>query len=118
MESTQNSEEWNEGDSDEDFFFESDHLALRDDPDYISIIRTIAILQAQRIQATKDIDTISTAEREALNNPEQFLLQLTKGEVLNVPGPINVCEVSFFHFNFHSSFEIIKLSFLATKNQF
>lgn len=118
MESTSNhEEEWNEGESDDDFYFESDHLALRDDPDYISVIRTIAILQAQRIQATKDIDTISIAERDALNDPEQFLLQLTKGEELNVPGPISVCEVSL---KISSQFPVIftVLSFQLPKINF
>lgn len=76
-----------------EFYFESDHLALRGDPDYSAVLRTIAILQAQRIQATKDIDKIAEAERVALADPEEFIEKLAKGEPLNLPGPINVIEV-------------------------
>lgn len=88
-----------ESDSDygeNEFYFESDHLALRGDPDYSAVLRTIAILQAQRIQATKDVDRIAEAERAALADPESFIEKLSKGEELNLPGPINVIEVRFY----------------------
>lgn len=80
-----------------EFYFESDHLALRGDPDYSAVLRTIAILQAQRIQVTKDIDKIAEAERVALADPEEFIGKLSKGESLNLPGPINVIEVNCYN---------------------
>lgn len=39
-----------------EFTFETDHEALRNNPDYVALLRTFAILQAQKIQAVKDID--------------------------------------------------------------
>lgn len=35
------------------FYFESDHLALKGNRDYSDILKTIAILEAQRAQAIK-----------------------------------------------------------------
>ena len=78
----------------EAFYFESDHLALRANSDYTSVLRTIAILQTQRTQLTKDIDKLAIAEREALENPDEFLKQLKSGKLKDLPGPINVIEVS------------------------
>lgn len=77
----------------DDFYFESDHLALRGNPDYTAVLRTIAILQTQRIQVTKDIDVLATAERQALDDPEGFVRRLGAGEV-RMPGPVNVVDVS------------------------
>lgn len=76
----------------EEFFFESDHLALRGNSDYTAVLRTIAILQTQRIQVTKDIDVLATAERQALADPELFVQKLSKGEI-QMPGPVNVVDV-------------------------
>lgn len=77
----------------EEFFFESDHLALRGNADYRSVLRTIVVLEAQRIEATKHIDLITEAERIALNDPEAFVHKLRSGENLNLPGRINIQNV-------------------------
>lgn len=78
----------------EEFYFESDHLALRGNTDYTSVLRTIAVLQSQRIQVTKDIDTLASAEKLALENPEEFIQKLARGELDALPGPINIIDVS------------------------
>ncbi|CAD7080756.1 unnamed protein product [Hermetia illucens] len=77
----------------EEFCFESDHLALRGNPDYAAVLRTIAILQAQRIQATKEVDKLSLAEKKALDDPEAFVAKLAAGEELGVPAPISIFEL-------------------------
>lgn len=77
----------------DDFYFESDHLALRGNSDYTAVLRTIAILQTQRIQVTKDIDLLATAERQGLDDPDAFVRRLSAGELL-MPGPVSVAEVS------------------------
>lgn len=83
-----------EYDSDnEDFYFESDHLALRGNADYRAVLRTIVILEAQRIEAAKHIDKISQAHRNALNDPEDFLRKLVSKEGLDLPAPINIQNV-------------------------
>lgn len=79
---------------DDEFYFESDHLALRGNSDYRSLLRTIVILEAQKIEATKHIDQISEAHRIASRDPETFVARLASGEKLNVPGPINIQNVS------------------------
>lgn len=79
----------------DDFYFESDHVALRGNKDYSAVLRTIAILQAQMVQATKDIDKIGAAEAKALEDPESFIKQLANGEKIDIPGPINIIEVRF-----------------------
>lgn len=80
----------------EEFYFESDHLALRGNADYRSVLRTIVVLEAQRIEATKHIDLLTQAERIALNDPDAFLQRLTSGEDLNFPGRINIQNVGFY----------------------
>lgn len=79
----------------EEFYFESDHLALRGNVDYTTMLRTIAVLQSQRVQVLKDIDTLANAEKCALENPEEFLQKLVKGEMDSLPGPINMIDVSY-----------------------
>lgn len=38
-------------DEPDEFYFESDHLALKGNKDYLSLLKTLAILQAQRTRA-------------------------------------------------------------------
>ena len=91
-----NSDEILEQDLDsEDFYFESDHLALRGNEDYRNVLRTIVILEAQKIEATKHIDRIASAEKTALNDPEAFVARLASGTSLDLPGPINIVNVSY-----------------------
>lgn len=78
----------------EDFYFESDHLALRGNADYRAVLRAIVILEAQRIEAGKHIDKISATEKEALDDPEAFVQKLANGITLDLPGPLNITTVS------------------------
>lgn len=91
LESGQSSED--EYSDNEDFYFESDHLALRGNADYRAVLRTIVILEAQRIEAAKHIDQIATVQKRALANSEEFLKEVTSAEPLNLPGPINIQNV-------------------------
>lgn len=81
-------------DLEEPFYFESDHLALRDNLDYTAVLKTFAILQAQKIQALQDIESIVESERRALDDPLGFVEKLKRGEPLDVPKRIDVLEVS------------------------
>lgn len=93
-----------------EFFFESDHLALRGNADYTSVLRTIAILQAQRIQVTKDIDRLAAAEKHALDDPDEFVKQLAAGTLQMMPGAVTAVEVNskyFFPFNVSSEKNVI-----------
>lgn len=83
-------------DENDEFFFESDHLALRGNADYRAVLRTIVILEAQRMEATKHIDRIAEAQKEALKDPEEFLKKLKSGESLDLPNRINIQDVRFW----------------------
>lgn len=80
--------------NDDEFYFESDHLALRGNADYRSVLRTIVILEAQKIEAAKHIDQIAETQRNALNDPEIFIKKLASGESLNLPKSIDIQNVS------------------------
>lgn len=80
-------------DDNEDFYFESDHLALRGNADYRAVLRAIVVLEAQRIEAGKHIDSLAAAEKVALNNPEAFVKRLESGEKLDLPVPLNITTV-------------------------
>lgn len=94
--SVQNSASDTEYDSEQqEFYFESDHLALRGNADYRSVLRTIVILEAQRIEAAKHIEKLAEEEYIALRDPEAFVQKLAKNESLDLPGPINIQAVKF-----------------------
>lgn len=97
MDSTPNGDPL-ESDSDcnsdtEEFYFESDHLAFRGNADYTSVLRTLAILHTQKIQAANDIEKLAKAEKSALENPDEFIRKLSRGEMDELPGPITIAEV-------------------------
>lgn len=77
----------------DEFFFESDHLAFRGNSDYTAVLRTLAILQTQKIQAANDIEKLARAEKAALENPDEFIRKLNRGELDELPGPIPIAEV-------------------------
>ncbi|CAB3255433.1 unnamed protein product [Arctia plantaginis] len=66
--------------SDEEFAFETDHLALRGNKDYCEMLKYIVKLEAQKVQALKDIEDLSLAQNEALSNPLNFIEQLKAGK--------------------------------------
>ncbi|KAG4077490.1 hypothetical protein HA402_002917 [Bradysia odoriphaga] len=80
------------------FYFESDHLAFRGNADYTSVLRTLAILQTQKIQAANDIEKLAKAEKAALENPEEFIRKLSRGEMNELPGPIAIAELPKINF--------------------
>lgn len=80
--------------NDDEFYFESDHLALRGNADYRSVLRTIVILEAQKIEAAKHIDQIAETQRNALNDPEIFIKKLASGQSINLPKSIDIQNVS------------------------
>ncbi|XP_067001990.1 ZZ-type zinc finger-containing protein 3 isoform X1 [Anabrus simplex] len=71
-------------DGEDDFYFETDHVALKGNKDYLNLLKTVAVLEAQRIRAVADIDKILDAKEEALKDPFQFVEKLQNGE-LDIP---------------------------------
>lgn len=76
----------------EDFYFESDHLALRGNQDYRAVLRTIVILESQRIEVAKHIDKLADIKRKATQDPNGFVEKLSS-QNLDIPGPINIQNV-------------------------
>ena len=76
------SEDFSEEKISEPYYFESDHVALKENSDYRSLLHSITLLEALRQQAAQDIDTLYKAQDEALANPMKFVERLQKGENL------------------------------------
>lgn len=70
--------------SDEEFAFETDHLALRGNKDYCKLLKYIVKLEALKVQALQDIENLSEARNKALGDPIKFLENLKSGS-LNFP---------------------------------
>ncbi|KAK6627453.1 hypothetical protein RUM44_009930 [Polyplax serrata] len=78
---------------DDDFFFETESLALKGNKDYLKLLRTLCILESQRLQALKDIDKLLEIQDQALSNPIEFVYKLERGDDIGVPCPQTVPEV-------------------------
>lgn len=62
------------------FYFESDHLALRGNRDYTNMLRTIAILEAQRMRVHQQMEELALAKKRYMDDPELFLKKIQSGE--------------------------------------
>lgn len=80
-------------DCDEDigeYYFESDHLALKGNNDYRAILKCVTLLEAQRMKAILDLDQLIEAKEKALANPITFVEKLQRNEDLGLPQPQQV----------------------------
>ena len=76
-----------------EYYFESDHEALRNNPDYLSLMKTYALLQAKKIQAVKDIEDLISARTAALSqDPRRFLTKF-QAEFAKLPASQNIPDV-------------------------
>ncbi|XP_064485252.1 ZZ-type zinc finger-containing protein 3-like [Ornithodoros turicata] len=73
-----------------EYFFESDHLALRGNTDYRNVLKTLAVLEAQRVQVILDIEKLMEIRDEALQDPVRFVERLQKKEDIGIPIPQTV----------------------------
>lgn len=69
----------------EPYYFETDHVALKENPDYRNLLLTIAVLEAQRQQAAQDIEVLYKAQDEALADPIEFVEKLQQGKDFGFP---------------------------------
>jgi len=74
------------------FYFESDHLALKGNSDYLKLMGSLVNLEAVKIKSIKDIDDLFQAKKAALADPLQFVKQLSAG-CLNFPDKLRVPDV-------------------------
>ena len=61
------------------FAFETDHEALRSNADYAALLRAMATLQAQKMQAVRDREKLIEARDKALADPIAFVKRLQVG---------------------------------------
>lgn len=78
--------------SDGEFAFETDHLALRGNKDYCELLKYIVTLEALKMNALKDIEDLSEAQNKALDEPLKFIEDLKAGNV-NFPARQNIPEI-------------------------
>lgn len=67
--------------SENEFQFETDHVALRGNEDYNKLLKYIITLEVQKIKAIKDIEQINECEKHAFNNPLEFADNIKNGQV-------------------------------------
>ena len=83
----------NDPDKDDAFYFESDHLALKGNQDYKTLLKTIVILQAQRSKALEDLDELMAYHEKALQDPISFVARFQSGDVPNFPTAQKIAEL-------------------------
>ncbi|XP_003739319.1 ZZ-type zinc finger-containing protein 3 [Galendromus occidentalis] len=74
------------------FSFETDHLALRANDEYKSVLKLLVLLEAQRMTAIQDLNTLAREKRAALSNPAEFVRKLQEG-TLDLPLRQSIPEV-------------------------
>lgn len=99
----ENEEIGDDNNTDEDVFhFETEHLALRGNQSYTSLLRTIAMLQAQRIRVHQQIEELENARNLYLENPYMLLEKLRNKEPIisaNYMETINLPELPTIFIN-------------------
>ncbi|XP_015124990.1 ZZ-type zinc finger-containing protein 3 [Diachasma alloeum] len=82
-------------DDNNEFYFESDHLALKGNKDYMSLLQTIVMLEAQRTQAIRDLDTLLSFRAKAMKDPISFVSELQNGNLPELPGRHKIPEIPY-----------------------
>ena len=80
------------------YYFESDHEAIRNNPDYLALMKTYAILQAKKIKAVKDVEDLLSARNMALKDPRKFLIKFQE-EFQKLPSAQRIPEVPVLDWN-------------------
>ncbi|KAK7504394.1 hypothetical protein BaRGS_00004260 [Batillaria attramentaria] len=77
------------------YCFESDHVALKGNPDYHALLRTICVLEAQRAKALEDLDLLHEAKEKILSDPVSYVDKLQRGADLGVklPAPQKIVQL-------------------------
>ncbi|XP_044010407.1 ZZ-type zinc finger-containing protein 3 [Aphidius gifuensis] len=88
-----------EEDENSEFYFESDHLALRNNKDYLSLLKTVVTLEALRIKSLEDLDTLISWRKKALDDPLSFAKQLQDGCHLELPGSRKIPDIPKIDFS-------------------
>lgn len=79
--------------NDDEFVFESSHLALRCNTDYLKLMKHLAILCSLRNQVHKNYEIIDSQFHKAISDPVVFLENLKNGTI-SFPDEVELLEVS------------------------
>lgn len=90
--------DYDNSDTDGEFAFETDHLALRGNTDYYDLIKYIVNLEAQKVKALKDIEYLAEAEKKALDEPLEFVEDLKCGKI-NFPPRQSIADLPSIDWN-------------------
>ncbi|GFT07772.1 ZZ-type zinc finger-containing protein 3 [Nephila pilipes] len=109
-----------------EFSFDSDHPALKNNNDYKELLKTVAILEAQRSRAIKDLDRLHDLKEEALTDPIAFVERLQQGEKIDFPSrqkiyPVPAIDWNKYALSGNSSLsrrQLTRLSSKATQDLF
>lgn len=74
-------------------YFDSDTLALKHNPHYQQLLKTLALLEAQKMQAIKDIEVLTSVKSEAERDPLAFVNALKEGALGPLPMRQEVAEM-------------------------
>lgn len=74
-------------------YFDSDTLALKHNPNYQQLLKTLAVLEAQKMQAIKDIEALSSVKSQAEHDPLAFVNALKEGSLGALPVRQQVAEI-------------------------
>ena len=86
---------WADRDLDDfgEYCFETDQLTLKGNNDYHNLLKTLVVLQGQRMIAVQNMEKLMTLKDEALKSPLVFVEKLQSGEKLDFPSPQVVAQV-------------------------
>ncbi|KAK4021162.1 ZZ-type zinc finger-containing protein 3 isoform X1 [Daphnia magna] len=76
-----------------EYCFETDQLALKGNADYQALLRTLAVLEGQRMIAVQNMEKIIPLKKEALESPLTFIEKLQRGENMDFPQPQVIAEI-------------------------
>ena len=85
------------------FYFESDHVALNSNKDYQNLLRTLALLEAQRSHAIHDLDRLVECQEAAVANPIEFVNKLQHKVDLGLPRPQSIARLPVIHWENYTS---------------
>ncbi|XP_046678739.1 ZZ-type zinc finger-containing protein 3 [Homalodisca vitripennis] len=103
--------------SDKTLGFETDHTALKTNQDYQKLVYTLARLQAQRIKAVEDVDTLVKLRSNVRNNPLEFLEKFIKGDKLDFPSRIIIEKVPKIDWSKYSNKEELSNNAVVCKEE-
>lgn len=75
------------------FYFESDHLALKGNSDYYKLVKSVAVLESQRIKIVEDIERLEELKEICKENPQEFARRLFSEHSIDIPSKLNIYEV-------------------------